>query len=222
MSVERFLITGCGRSGTGYTAKLLGSLGCRCGHEEVFSIAAVGAERVAWADTFPGESSWLAAPFLSILPAGTAVLHQVRDPLAVVRSLVRIRLFETPGPYLEFLQQHLEGLDRCTPLEAALRYWDEWNALVEMASGALELRYRRYRLEDLDAPTVASLLEHVDRPVAIERVSEALAKQRTDYNTRGDHSGDDGILWDTLPDCAATRAARERAARYGYAARTNG
>jgi len=221
MDVERFLITGCGRSGTGYTAQLLTALGRRCGHEEVFSIVAVNAERVAWADTFPGESSWLAAPYLSLLPAGTTVLHQVRDPLAVVRSLVRIRLFETPGPYLDFLRTHLEGLDRCAPLEAALRYWDEWNALVEGASEALELRYRRYRLEDLDVGTVASLLDHVGHPVAVERVNEVLATQRTDYNTRGDHSSDDGVRWDTLPDCAATQAVVERAARYGYTARTS-
>ncbi len=216
MSAERFLITGCGRSGTGYTAQLLTALGYQCGHEEIFSITAVSGGRVAWPDTYLGDSSWLAAPYLHEMPAGTAILHQVRDPLAVVRSLVRIRLFEVPGPYLEFLASHLEGIDRCPPVEAALRYWDEWNGLVEEASEIEGLTYCRYHLEEIDDATIASLLEHLGRTIDLDVVQRELQQRPTDYNTRGDVSRDDGISWETLPDCEAARAVAERATRYGY------
>lgn len=222
MGAERFLITGCGRSGTGYTAKLFTALGSRCGHEEIFSLRAVESGRVAWPDTYLGDSSWLAAPFLHELPEGTAVLHQVRDPLAVVRSFVRIRLFETPGAYLDFLAGHFAGIERQAPIEAALRYWDRWNALVEEASEISGLTYRRYRLEEIDAEMIGALLDHVGRPVDAERVRAELEQQPTNYNTRGDRARDDGIDWASLPDSATLRAVRERAIRYGYQAISGG
>ena len=40
-----------------------------------------------------GDSSWLAVPFLGQLPPGTVVIHVVREPSAVIRSLVATRFF---------------------------------------------------------------------------------------------------------------------------------
>ena len=87
---REFVVTGCARSGTAYIARLLTALGIECGHEAVFTpytrhFDGFGAVR--------GDSSWLAVPFLDELPAGTVVLHQVRHPDAVVRSLIGIRFF---------------------------------------------------------------------------------------------------------------------------------
>jgi hypothetical protein len=91
---RNFVVTGCGRSGTNYTASLLSELGVRCGHEAVFTPFTTA---FAGFGDWQGDSSWLAVPFLGALPAGTVVLHQVRDPEAVVSSFVGIRFFADDG-----------------------------------------------------------------------------------------------------------------------------
>lgn len=88
--MDHFVITGCARSGTGYMASLFTHLGLETQHETVFSPYSQGFE--GWS-TAPGESSWLAAPFIHELPPGTIVLHQIRHPLSVVQSLLGIRFF---------------------------------------------------------------------------------------------------------------------------------
>lgn len=90
-SIPPFVVTGVGRSGTGYMAALLSSIGFRCGHERVFTPFL---DRAPTRGTFSSDSSWLAGPFVRQLPAGTVVLHQVRDPLAVVRSMLGTRFFD--------------------------------------------------------------------------------------------------------------------------------
>jgi hypothetical protein len=44
-----------------------------------------------------GDSSWLAAPFLAQLPTDALILHRVRHPLKVVRSLLGVRFFTDRG-----------------------------------------------------------------------------------------------------------------------------
>jgi hypothetical protein len=87
------VVTGCARSGTMYIAAVLGGLGLRVGHEVVFG------PRTRRFDGWHGQHgdcSWLAAPFLGQI--GDAVVrHQVRHPLAVVRSLVGMRFFADRG-----------------------------------------------------------------------------------------------------------------------------
>lgn len=86
----RLVVTGSGRSGTGFTATLLTSSGIVCGHEEIFG---------PWVKDFislgrlRNDASWLAAPHLTSLPARTLVVHQTRHPLAVARSYLGIGFF---------------------------------------------------------------------------------------------------------------------------------
>jgi hypothetical protein len=59
-----FVVTGVGRSGTGYTAKLLTRLGFPCSHEAVFFPAAEANRGKLFRDE-PGpwgEASWMAPP----------------------------------------------------------------------------------------------------------------------------------------------------------------
>jgi hypothetical protein len=93
-SVRNFVVTGCARSGTGYTARLLSTLGVPCTHEALFSPYT---ERFKGFPEPGGDSSWLAVPFVDELPPGTVVLHQVRHPDAVVSSLLGIRFFADDG-----------------------------------------------------------------------------------------------------------------------------
>jgi hypothetical protein len=85
-----FVVVGCARSATTYTARLLSEAGCWCTHEELFGPHATGFP--GWGGA-QGDSSWLAAPFLDQLPAGTVVFHQVREPLEAVDALVRFEIF---------------------------------------------------------------------------------------------------------------------------------
>lgn len=112
----KYLITGTGRSGTVYLARVLTSLGIPCGHESIFDHHGVdGAiERLsgkkeislsiassialkdkefhpieAWVDTSSllADSSYMAAPFLKHpILSETKIIHAVRDPLKVVNS----------------------------------------------------------------------------------------------------------------------------------------
>jgi hypothetical protein len=89
-----FVVTGCARSGTAYMAAVFSRLGLSCGHEVVFG------PRTRRFDGFGGQhgdSSWLAAPFLAQLPDDTLILHRVRHPLKVVRSLLGVRFFADRG-----------------------------------------------------------------------------------------------------------------------------
>lgn len=95
--MKRFVITGCARSGTGYTASLFTQLGVETGHETVFSPYT---ETFAGWGAAPGESSWLAAPFIDRLPPGTVVLHQVRRPVDVIQSLLGVHFFDQTGTQL--------------------------------------------------------------------------------------------------------------------------
>lgn len=112
----RYLVTGTGRCGTVYLAKLLTSIGIPCGHESVFTyyglewalkvlnggqtevsliskLASVEEENkgIGWlhGDTLMAESSYLAAPFLDDnCLKDTTIIHVVRRPMQVINSFV--------------------------------------------------------------------------------------------------------------------------------------
>lgn len=189
-------------------------------HERIFRLDAVHRGEVDWPESVEVESSWLAAPFLDKLPSDTLVVHQVRRPLDVLRSLERIRLFAEHGPYRDFAERHMTRRgDRAglSSLELGLRYWDEWNALVEEGAAALGLAYVRLRLEELDAARVETLLAELGRPRLPSQVRRALSEVSPRTNTRGDTSRDEELAWDSLPAGELRDAVEARAARYGYA-----
>jgi len=216
MDIGRFLITGCGRSGTGYTARLLGDLGLACGHEAVFFPPQDGRWQFAWPVDLPGESSWLGAPFLKALPKGTIVLHQVREPVAVIRSFLRIRFFDEPSPYLKFAEARVPELARGDRVERCMKYWLQWNRLAELGAHFEDLRYLRYRLEDIDAALLERLLELIGYRCEPERVARAVAERPRDYNSRGDKQADADVTWEALPRGELRESVAELAGRYGY------
>ncbi len=111
-----FVITGCGRSGTGYVSELLNSAGLKCGHESVFGIKGPGFN----GNHYRADASWFSAPFLSDLPPDVKILHIVRNPAKVVSSFHRIGLcadtmwiqFSKGKTPIEFLRK-----DGCRPLK---------------------------------------------------------------------------------------------------------
>lgn len=213
---RRFLVTGCGRSGTGYTAALLRALGVPCGHEAVFRPDLLAAGTVDWPASRPGEASWLGAPHLLALPEGTVVLHQVREPVAVVRSHLRLGFFSHRTPFLDFAEEHYPELRGGAEVERCLRYWLGWNRLVELAAGIDALEYYRYRLEDVGPELVGDLLEVLGAPRGRDEVARALAAVPRDTNTRGAERLA-RPTWFELPAGELRDAVAELAAAYGYA-----
>lgn len=171
---RRFLITGCGRSGTLYTSQLLTAAGVACGHESACRVS--GFKGMG---DLVGEASWYAAAYLEDLPDDVVVIHQVRQPLAVASSWYRIRLFartplitvcygqvtsrqlvhvaSTPratSRRWQYIRQQRQLVGRSTSAfdvpgeaERCLRYWGDWNRLTEEASRGRP--YMRFRLENL-------------------------------------------------------------------------
>jgi hypothetical protein len=113
-----YLVTGTGRCGTVYMARLLTSLGINCGHEAIFNYQGLDFAKEAfqfhrkietshcsscdilheqpidsWIDMdgkIHAESSYMAAPFLNddILKS-TKIIHVVRHPLKVISSFTK-------------------------------------------------------------------------------------------------------------------------------------
>lgn len=84
--MSRVLITGIGRSGTGYMARVLSECGLPCGHERVFNLHTKDPDD--WGSR-QAESSWLAVPWLGRLLTEDVLVYQlVRDPLRWLDSWV--------------------------------------------------------------------------------------------------------------------------------------
>lgn len=118
-----FLITGCGRSGTGWAAALLTTLGYPCAHEEQFSWNRSGPLRRS-------ESSWLAVPHLDDLPRDTRVLRIMRDPYQVVQSIMARGFLRHGADVFDgYVEHHRPDIFTSgTHLGRAIRYvalWDE-------------------------------------------------------------------------------------------------
>jgi hypothetical protein len=104
MMTGSFLITGCGRSGTAWAARLFTELGYPCTHEGQFNLARSG-------PLTGGESSWLAIPHLDSLDSSTPILRIMRDPYQVVQSAMARRFLRDPeGPYEKYAIRHCQGL----------------------------------------------------------------------------------------------------------------
>ena len=143
------VVTGTGRCGTGYVAKLLSSAGVECEHEGLFNRDA------NWEDVDVGQmdfnnSSWLLAPFLERLQEDTKIVHLVRHPKPTIDSFRRIgffnpRVWRYHWPYSRFVKDHLpEAFDYTSTRMRAAHFYAKWNRMIEeKAPGAI-----LHRVED--------------------------------------------------------------------------
>ena len=152
-----YLVTGTGRSGTMYMAKLLTDLGYPCGHESIFTTKGVESAinflnnpdtiemsalsiilKEKWLNdkNIVADSSYMAAPFLhhQILQ-DTKIIHVIRHPILVINSFIQaIKYFQNSFPsneWEQFIYKHMpelgETMDCYT--RAAL-YYIRWNNFI--------------------------------------------------------------------------------------------
>jgi hypothetical protein len=228
----RFVVTGTGRSGTGYAAKLFTAAGLSCGHEAVFTdkpglwdkaaprhgllprlsepLARIREERRRRATYLEGDASWMAAPRLSRFN-GVSFL-QLRHPIPVIRSFMGTRFFSNPEKHRaqrRFAAAHfaVTGDD----IVDAMRWWVFWNELADRAADVT------YRLEDLDADLFTTLLTKLGVDDAERRAAEAFEQAPRDFNSstrRGNTPG--SVTWFDLPEGEDKERLQTAAVKWGY------
>ncbi len=166
----KYIVTGTGRCGTVYMAKLLSSIGIPCTHEGIFQqdglvaaqkrmqepleVSKIAKMTREWLtdEEVVAESSYMAAPFLDQLDA--TIIHVVRHPMKVINSFVAgLEYFndwclEKPdfAEYHRFIYNEIHELYQdMSSLERCIIYWTKWNQLITQKSK--NKRYFLYRIE---------------------------------------------------------------------------
>ena len=203
-----FVITGTGRAGTTFIARVFNELGIRCGHEVVFDHRTVPNGQWDVRTNLKGDASWCAVPYLSEFK-GT-IFHQMRDPLRVVSSWLAIGLFTAPNlsvhkTSLQFLSKHFgrvpQGIE-------ALTWWVvEWNERCERYA------HMQWNIERLDPSVLSEATKLLGCRRSEAECRAALAAVPTNENGLEDVTQ---LTWDELPDGDSKRRLAILARRYGY------
>ena len=120
----RIIVTGTGRSGTGFMSKVLTMAGHDCGHERIFTPNGVYPKPSEEAS----DSSWMSMPYLDEYREAQ-ILMPYRPPNEVIGSLIGIQFFELPSPYLDFAYREFPEMRQdMAPIEAANAFYQNWQA----------------------------------------------------------------------------------------------
>ena len=193
---HRLVVAATPRSGTWYTYELLKRLGIGIGHETVYTTV----DPKPW-ELRRGEVSWLAAPHLDKFH-GT-VAHLVRNPLAVLNSLMGIGMFHQPeahGAWTNYITRQGIKLDD-DPLASAQRFIIGWNRMIEPHAN------RRFKVEDIGMAELAWMAATMDAQPDRHLIQKVLDTVPTSANSRSRAD----ITW-----AATTPAFRQLAKDYGY------
>jgi hypothetical protein len=205
LDTHRFVITGTGRSGTGFLATALLFCRVRCGHEELFTPAG----RVA-NPFLRGDASWMALPHLDRFTG--YVLHAVRHPLDTIRSMVGIHLFDDEdvtderAPYQEFIKAHSDVWEFESPVERAMAFYVEWNRRIEPYA------HKRVRVEDVTGQDLYDLIHYSGAKHAPWEIQQNIDAVPRDVNTRVRPE----LEWADLPDGELKSELELLAKEYGY------
>lgn len=206
--IRPFLITGCGRSGTAWAARLFTELGYPCTHEGQFNLAVQG-------PLIGGESSWLAIPHLDSLDPSTPVLRIMRDPYLVVKSaMVRGFLKDPEGPYEKYAIRHCptigRGRDHLGRVIRWVALWDEPLRNRRVHGLRVEWGARDIRLAVRRATG--------DRGIVDEDLTRVLRILGKKTNTSPLFSHTEHVVQDLINKHPDGSLIRHRAHRFGYLA----
>lgn len=153
-STPRFLITGCGRSGTTYITKVLQNNGVPAFHERCDADCAV-----SWKLLFEKDRK----------KHYQVVLHQIRNPLDCISSMT------TAGANSwKFIQNRIPEISPADPIIVkSAKYWYYWNKRAESISSL------SYPIEHL-----STYLPAINRLLKIDIKYETLTQISNTTNTR--------------------------------------
>ena len=187
--MSKVLITGHGRSGTGYTTQLLQAVGLDVGHE---AIGLDGA--VSWPHIADGELSWVGRVDSSDFDR---VIHQVRHPLKVVSSAQTMR-----DESFEYMFRHIGHPGGSRGLRWYMWAWLYWNEYVERFASW------RFQVEQIDEAWSGICVDFGLSPDTLmsDVPGDANSREHGQY-TWGDLKAEDEALF---------RAILAKARDYGY------
>lgn len=211
-----FVIAGCGRSGTMGMAQLLNAIGVRTSFEEFFCATRTPPERgfEEWLRRTgtTGEVSGMAAPFLKDREAkDVAVLHQVRNPVGVIASLMGYQTWTDKAnwPNVKFNRRWLPDIGAADdPLTKSMKYWLGWNQMVEDA-GPL----KRYRAEDVCPAQLVDLFSRLGARWSVGQVQPVFDRVYTWTINTGPR---EMVSWAHIPESKLKNRLRNKAREYGY------
>lgn len=215
-----FIVTGCGRSGTMFLARLFNMLGVRTSHEEFFTAytpprAILDFQVWLRRAKTDGEVSNLACPAVRGIAPEVHRAVLVRNPIAVIASLVGGGEFSPESRYrpnVKFAFRHCPELDHDdSPVVLAMKYWLYWNRLALFAGDA-----KPFRVEDIsrgNGKHAIRMLEYLGVTVDRDECGDLLDKIGERFNGG---RRDPAIRWGSLPDCAEKDYIMYDAVGYGY------
>lgn len=229
----RFVVTGTGRSATGYASRLFTAAGLPCGHEDWFRFAAGLRDVQAMPRTtvlakiaspalrvreearrrrtgLVGESSWMAVPRLALFRG--KVFLQLRHPLMVIRSFQGTEFFTNPErniAHYRFANAHFRPTGN--DLVDAMRWWIQWNMRAARHADVI------YRVESLDFELFSQLLEQLSVQHPEARARAALSAVSSDVNSSAQRGTKlRSLHWDDLPSSRLRQRLGELARISGY------
>lgn len=215
-----FLVTGCGRSGSMFTARLFNELGVRTSHEEFFTaytpLSTVGTFKAWLRQTSTiGEVSGLAGAYVACDLGHIARAHLVRNPVAVIASLVGLQDLHPQSHNLANIKynfRHIPQMSRDdSPVVLAMKYWLYWNRRVRVAG---HKAYRVEQISDGQGEYAIQMLRDLGVEMGRNECQDALVKLGKRYNGG---RRDVKISWRTLPGAAGLKdGIAAEAMAYGY------
>lgn len=180
-----FAVVGTGRCGTGYTSRVLTVCGLDCGHENWWT-----PDPARLRPGMDGDASWLAVPDIERGAWRGPVLHVVREPVAVVRSLVGIGFWVHDTAFQRFALGHEPELAGMDPVSASVEWWVRWNARCSLVA---DLTVDAADVVDRLGEIGALLGRHLDpdRAHIVPRTANHRVRAQVDV----------GAVWELLAGC---------------------
>lgn len=203
--MRKIIVTGCGRSGTAYSAAIWRALGLDVGHEQ-WGEAGISAFQVAH-PLHRKNYEW--DKHINGVPP--IVFHIVRHPLNVISSWMG-------RP--DTLVGMLDGAEQWEPLERCARYWLQWNQLVEREF-PLVYRYRIETVQDRirEWALLAGMTPTEEQMTKAKAVPTNYGTAHASIKTHGSHKYEHVYTWTELVELIPHELVRQigdQAVRYGY------
>jgi len=144
----KYLIVGCGRSGTGFLASVISASGKNeCGHEKIFNVYGINKNV-----SNEYESSWYSVPYLNFLSPNVKIVHIVRHPKKVIESFHRIGMFSSSiKQHLTngYVEEHFLALEKSPELiMSRLKYVIAHRKMFNKYCNILQLENELLRLQE--------------------------------------------------------------------------